>query len=112
MPDGRIIPCPKFIGTPLQDAMPSLLDVTLSEVWEDEALRGLLGLTKAEVLEKNPECAACPQYGECGAGCWALGWAAGGDRMGRDPRACETAKGGYRRRLAASAASASTTVTL
>jgi radical SAM protein with 4Fe4S-binding SPASM domain len=106
MPDARIIPCPRFIDTPVQDAMPSLLKVSLSEVWEDEALRGLLGLTKAEVLEHNPECAVCPQYDECGAGCWALGWAATGDRLGRDPEACETTREGYGRRLAAIAAEA------
>ena len=107
MPDARIIPCPRFIDTPIQDAMPSLLDVSLSEVWEDETLRALLGLTKAEVLEHDPECAACPDYGECGAGCWAMGWAATGDRLGRDPEACETARRGYKRRLAAIAADAS-----
>jgi Fe-coproporphyrin III synthase len=109
MPDGRLMPCPKFIDTPVQDAMPSLLDVGLSEVWEDAALHELLGPTKAEVLEHNPECAACPEYGECGAGCWALGWAATGDRLGRDPTACETARNGYRRRLAAAAAAHSRT---
>jgi radical SAM protein with 4Fe4S-binding SPASM domain len=104
MPDGRLIPCPRFIDTPVQDAMPSLLDVTLAEAWEDEGLHRLLGLTKAEVLGHNAECAACPDYGECGAGCWAMGWAATGDRLGRDPRACEMTIGGYRRRLAAVAA--------
>jgi radical SAM protein with 4Fe4S-binding SPASM domain len=104
MPDGRVMPCPKLIDTPVHDAMPSLCDVSLSEVWEDAALHESLGPTKAEVLERNPECAACPEYGECGAGCWALGWKATGDRLGRDPGACETAKSGYRRRLAAVAA--------
>jgi hypothetical protein len=33
MPDGRIIPCPRFVDTPIQDAMPSLLDVGLPEAW-------------------------------------------------------------------------------
>jgi len=108
LPDGRLLACPKAIGTPIQDVMPSLFDVSLSEAWEDEALHALLGLTRAEVLGHNPECAACPQYGECGAGCWALAWAATGDRLGRDPGACETARRGYRRRLAGLAAAAHT----
>jgi radical SAM protein with 4Fe4S-binding SPASM domain len=106
MPDARIIPCPRFIDTPVQDAMPSLLDVSLSEVWEDRALHDLLGLTKAEVLGHNYECAACREWSECGAGCWALGWAATGERLGRDPEACETTRQGYGRRLAAIAADA------
>ena len=90
--------------------MPSLFETRLSEAWEDEALHRLLGLTKAEVLERKPECAACPEHGECGAGCWAMGWAATGDRLGRDPGACETAKRGYRRRLAAVAAAHASTI--
>lgn len=110
MPDGRLLPCPRFIDTPIQEAMPSLFEISLSEAWEDEGLHRLLGLTKAEVLEHNPECAACPEYGECGAGCWAMGWAATGDRLGRDPGACETARRGYRRRLAAVAAAHASTV--
>ena len=110
LPDGRLMACPRFIDTPIQEAMPSLFETSLSEAWEDEALHRLLGLTKAEVLERNPECAACPEYGECGAGCWAMGWAATGDRLGRDPGACETAKRGYRRRLAAVAAAHASTI--
>ncbi len=104
LPDATLMPCPKLIDTPLHEAMPSLLEVSLSEAWEDPALHALLGLMKAEVLAHNPECAACSQYAECGAGCWAVAWAATGDRLGRDPEACETTKLGFRRRLAAVAA--------
>ena len=100
MPDARIIPCPRFIDTPIQDAMPSLLEAGLSEAWEDPELRELVGVTKAQILERNPECAACSLFGECGAGCWAVAYAATGDLLGRDPDACELFKGGYRQRLA------------
>ena len=110
LPDATLMPCPKLIDTPVHAAMPSLLEVSLSEAWEDPALHALLGLTKAEVLAHNPECAACPQYAECGAGCWAVAWAATGDRLGRDPEACETTKQGYRRRLAAVAAAPLSTI--
>ena len=104
MPDGRIIPCPRFIDTAIQEAMPSLLEVGLPEAWEDPALRELLNVTKAQVLESNPECAACSLFGECGAGCWAIAYAATGDILGRDPDACELFKSGYRQRLAGVAA--------
>jgi radical SAM protein with 4Fe4S-binding SPASM domain len=103
MPDGRIIPCPRFIDTPIQAAMPSLLDVTLSEAWEDPALRELLAVTKAQVLEHNPECAACDEFGDCGAGCWAQAYRQTGDLLGRDADACELWKSGYRQRLFAAA---------
>ena len=55
---------------------------------------------------RTPSAPPAPRYGECGAGCWALGWAATGDRLGRDPEACETTREGYGRRLAAIAAEA------
>jgi radical SAM protein with 4Fe4S-binding SPASM domain len=99
MPNGRLIPCPRFIGTPFETALPSLLDVSLSEAWADEGLRSLLGVTKAEVLARNPECAACDEFVECGAGCWATAYAAGGDVFGRDPVACALWKSPHRRRL-------------
>ena len=103
MPDATIIPCPRFIDTPIQEAMPSLLEVGLSEAWEDPALRELVGVTKAQVLGHNPECAACADFGDCGAGCWALAYRQTGDLLGRDTVACELWKSGYRERLFASA---------
>jgi len=103
MPDGTIIPCPRFIDTPIQDAMPSLLRVDLSEAWEDPALRGLVGVTKAQVLEHNPGCAACDDFADCGAGCWAVAYRQTGDLLARDAAACELWKSGYRERLFAAA---------
>jgi hypothetical protein len=37
MPDGKTIPCARFVDTPIQDAMRSLLDVGLPEAWEHSA---------------------------------------------------------------------------
>ena len=99
MPDARIIPCPRFIDTPVQDVMPSVLDVGLPEAWNDPGLREMVRVTKAQVLQRNPECAACDLFGECGAGCWALAYVATGDLLGRDPEACALFKSGYRQRL-------------
>ena len=99
LPNGRLIPCPRFIGTPFETALPSLREVSLSEAWADEGLRARLGVTKAQVLARNPECDACDEFGECGAGCWATAYAATGDVFGRDPVACALWKSPYRRRL-------------
>ena len=99
LPDGTFMPCLRFIGTPVQEEMPSLLDVDLSEVWDDEDLRARFTATKAQVRERNPECAACPEFRACGAGCCALGYAATGDPLGRDPLACMVNKSQYKRRL-------------
>lgn len=104
MPDARLIPCPRFIDTPIQDMMPSVLEVGLPEAWEDQRLRDLVDVTKSQVLAHNPECAACDLFGECGAGCWAVAYAATGDLLGRDPDSCELFKSGYRQRMAAVAA--------
>ena len=104
LPDGRFMPCLRFIGTPVHEEMPSLLDVDLSEVWDDEELRARFSVTKAQVRERNSECAACPEFGVCGGGCWALGYAATGDPLGRDPLACVVNKSPYKKRLAEIAA--------
>lgn len=104
MPDARLIPCPRFIDTPIQDAMPSLLEAGLPEAWDDPGVRELVGVTKARILEHNPECAACALFDECGAGCWAVAYKATGDLHGRDPDACELFRSGYRQRLAEVAA--------
>ena len=79
--------------------MPSLLDVDLSTARDDERLRTMFGVTKTEVLKRNPECAACPDFGECGAVCWATAYGATGDLFGRDPLACALWKSPYRRRF-------------
>ena len=99
MPDGRLIPCPRFIDTPLHEAMPSLLEVELGVAWDDPTVRGPFDVTKASILEHNPECAVCPEFGECGAGCWAMAYRATGDLLGRDPDACTLWRSPYRRRM-------------
>ncbi len=104
MPDGTLVPCPRFLGTPIHGAMPSLLEVELGAAWEDPALRELVSVTKAQVLERNQECAACAEFADCGAGCWALAYRQTGDLLARDAAACELWKSGYRRRLFAVAA--------
>ena len=101
MPNGQLNPCPRFVGTPFETLMPSLLDVRLSEAWADEGLRSRLGVTKADVLARNPDCADCDEFGECGAGCWATAYAATGDVLGRDPEACVLWRSPHRRRFAA-----------
>ena len=106
MPDGTLVPCPRFLGTPIHAAMPSLLEVELGAAWEDPALRELVSVTKARVLEHNPECAACAEFADCGAGCWALAYRQTGDLLARDAGACALWKGGYRPRLFAAAGEA------
>jgi Fe-coproporphyrin III synthase len=101
MPDGRMIPCPRFIDTPIQEAMPWVLEAGLSEAWDDPAVRRLVAVTKAAILARNPECAACDDFGECGAGCWAMAYRQTGDLCARDTAACELWKSGYRERLTA-----------
>jgi radical SAM protein with 4Fe4S-binding SPASM domain len=100
MPDGRFMPCLRFIGTPVQDEMPTLLERELGEVWDDEGLRARFGVTKRQLRAADPECAACPEFGVCGAGCVAFGCGATGDLLSRDSLACAVTRGGYKERLA------------
>ena len=100
LPDGRLLPCVGFTGTVLHDRMPSLLECELSEVWRASSLRPLVEMKKREVLDANPECAACEMFPGCGAGCRAYALTESGSLLAKDPFACAVWQGGYRKRFA------------
>ncbi len=106
LPDGTLVPCPGYVDSILQDRMPNLLREDLSKVWRRSFLSRFTDLRKKDVLAKNPECAACELFKECGAGCRASALTESGDLLAKDPIACELHKKGYKRRFRETAASA------
>jgi radical SAM protein with 4Fe4S-binding SPASM domain len=83
----------------LQDRMPNLLRDDLSEVWTRSFLREIADLRKKDLLAKNPECAACELFKECGVGCRASALTETGNLMAKDPIACELCRKGYKKRF-------------
>lgn len=99
LPDGRLLPCPGFTGTGIAGHMPNLRDWALTDALRDSPLTRFCRDEKSARLQKNPECAACGHFAECGMGCRAYALTEGGSLDGPDPGACEMYREGWRRRF-------------
>ena len=99
LPDGTLVPCPAYVDSIMPERMPNLLREDLSEVWTGSLLREIASIRKKDLLARNPECAACEMFKECGVGCRASALTQTGDLMAKDPTACELWKGGYKKRF-------------
>jgi len=102
MPDGRLLPCPGFTGTDVAEQMPSLHNLDLQDAMTDSPLARFCREAKSARLQKNPECAACAHFAECGMGCRAYALTEGGALDDPDPGACQMYKEGWKRRFAES----------
>jgi radical SAM protein with 4Fe4S-binding SPASM domain len=100
LPDGRLMPCPGFTGTSVAAQMPNLNDWDLADALTVSPLASFCREGKSARLRKNPECAACGHFAECGMGCRAYALTEGGALEGPDPGACAMYREGWRRRFA------------
>lgn len=99
-PDGKLMPCISYGDTVWSDKLPSLLETTLADAWNDPALRFLLDIKKSDVLAENPECCACELLKQCGTGCRSSALISCGDLLARDAVVCELWQGGYKKYFA------------
>jgi radical SAM protein with 4Fe4S-binding SPASM domain len=99
LPDGTLVPCPGYVDSDLQNKMPNLLQEDLSTAWTKSFLREIADMRKRDLLAKNPECAECELFSQCGVGCRALALSETGDLMAKDPDSCEMWKKGYKKRF-------------
>ncbi|MDR1088665.1 MAG: radical SAM protein [Coriobacteriales bacterium] len=99
--DGKLLPCMPLSGLPIQDEMPSLCDITLTEALSGSRYSERIQTPVSTLLEHNPACAACEYRTQCGGGCRAAALAANADNdyLGRDPATCAFFKGGYEDRI-------------
>lgn len=99
LPDGTLLPCTGVTGTYIQDRMPNLKGCDLSSALKEPEYRSFVDMTKNEVLQNDSECAACPMFSECGAGCRAYALTESGKFFAKDPIACAMWKGGYKKKF-------------
>jgi Fe-coproporphyrin III synthase len=97
LPDGTLVPCPGYVDSIVQKRMPNLLREGLSKVWASSFLRQIADMKKKDLFARNPECAACELFKECGMGCRASALTETGDLMAKDPLACELCRKGYKK---------------
>jgi radical SAM protein with 4Fe4S-binding SPASM domain len=99
LPDGTLVPCPGYVDSILQDRMPNLLREDLSDAWTRSFLREIVEMKKKDLFDRNPECATCELFKECGVGCRVSALTMTGDLMAKDPVMCELCKKGYGKRF-------------
>ena len=99
LPDGTLVPCPGYVDSIVQERMPNLLSEDLSKVWTQSFLRQIADMKKKDLFARNPECAVCELFKECGMGCRASALTETGDLMAKDPLACEVCTKGYNKRF-------------
>ncbi len=99
LPDGTLLPCPRYVDSPMQSRMPNILVEDLSKAWTASLLRDLANMRKHELLACNEDCRRCRFFGSCGSGCRASAVDETGNLMARDPIACRLWRGGYKERF-------------
>lgn len=97
--DGKLLPCIPLTGLPIQDEMPSLLDVPLCEALSDSAYLYRIDTRLKSLLKVNKECAQCEHKYICGGGCRAGALIKGGDYLGRDEFTCCFFKNNYEEQI-------------
>ena len=101
MPDGRLLPCPGFAGTALEERMPRIQDADLLSLRADSALARFCAQTRRERYNANPECQKCEWFSQCGMGCRAYALTENGGIMRKDIGMCEMYRDGWRARFLA-----------
>jgi radical SAM protein with 4Fe4S-binding SPASM domain len=99
LPDGRLLPCPPFTGTFMEQDMPNLRDTAIAEIYGEKENRffSLVNIRAGEVIQHNEECGTCEHRLECRGGCRGAAVSSGNGLLGKDNAICRFFKGGYRR---------------
>ena len=101
MPDGRLLPCPGFAGTALEERMPRIQDADLLSLRIDSSLARFCAQTRRERYLANPECQRCEWFSQCGMGCRAYALTENGGILRKDIGMCEMYRDGWRARFLA-----------
>jgi radical SAM protein with 4Fe4S-binding SPASM domain len=98
LPDGRLLPCPPFTGTPLEQDMPNLRDTAIGEIYSEKENRffSLVNIRAGDVIAHHEECQSCEYRMECQGGCRGAAAANGNGILGKDDAICRFFKGGWR----------------
>lgn len=100
LPDGRLIPCPTFTDTVIEESMPYITEHPLKEIFEDKEgyFYRITHIRAEEITEHNERCHYCIHNNECKGGCRALALLSSGNLYGIDKVICDY----YRLRYAVS----------
>ncbi|MDR3336056.1 MAG: radical SAM protein [Treponema sp.] len=99
LPDGRLLPCPPFTGTFVEQDMPNLRDAALGDIFSQREGRffSVVNIRAGEVIGHNEDCGLCEHRVECRGGCRGAAVSGKNGLLGKDDRACRFFKEGYRK---------------
>ncbi len=99
-PDGRLLPCMPMTDSPEQSRFPKIQDIGLQKGLSSSCYMQFVNGRVKDLLEENPDCAACAYRYQCGGGCRAHALAKSGQGlMGCDQDMCTFWKNGYADRI-------------
>ena len=87
-PDGRAYPCMAFNDSAIKESFPSILEEHLGDITLRGFYRETVETSMADLLARNPECAACEHLSECCGGCMVQDMTEDGDFLVPDSRCC------------------------
>jgi len=87
-PNGRVYPCMAFSNSALTESFPSALEQPLGDITLSGAYRDAVDTKVADLLARNPECAACEHLPSCMGGCMVASMTEEGDYLVPDKRCC------------------------
>ncbi len=98
-PEGRLLPCMPMTACEEQREFPLVQDIGLKKGLSDSFYMKIADSRVRDLLDKNPQCAACEYKYHCGGGCRAFALVQTGDVMGCDSNQCLLWKEGYTERI-------------
>ena len=99
-PDGRLLPCMPMTDSPEQARFPKIQDIGLQNGLSSSYYMHFVNGRVKDLLEENPDCAACDYRYKCGGGCRAHALEKSGNGlMGCDPNMCTFWKNGYEQKV-------------
>ncbi len=98
--EGRALPCMALSGMEIQQQFPLITEIGLAKCLTDSAYMRLIDTRATEILNHNPECAACAYALQCLGGCRASALeTTPEDLLGMDRAACTLFKGGWAEKI-------------
>ncbi len=91
LPNGRLIPCPTFTDTVIEESMPYITEHPLKEIFEDKEgyFYQVTHIRAEEITAHNRSCRYCIHNNECKGGCRAMALLSSGNLYGKDKLICD-----------------------
>ena len=86
--EGRLLPCMGFSDTQIENTFPCILEQSLGSATLDSKWLDVTITRVSDLIERNPQCAACEHLHRCGGGCMTQDMSKEGDFLTPDSRCC------------------------